>query len=376
MSAWNYLRIDHNSQIPLATQLSQQLKRLIVSEAIEKDSKLPPVRQLGEQLGINFHTVRAAYQQLEAQGLATTRHGIGTVVLGAGKAIPSIRTSAPTFAIGVVIPAFTDFYGPLLKGVQDAASDDPSLFFICDTREDADLAEYYLDQLIARDVDGIILVSREIRDRARAVTISQNRTSFPPVVFADIPTYPQPLVLFDLEGGAHMAAAHMLDHGHRRVGVITPPLEWQNNAEKFKGFGRAFSEAGVALNTESVAIVPDFTLESGHRGAQQLIDQKDGGPITGILAASAKLAIGALKAIRERGLKVPDDIALIAADDQEIAALIEPPLTALRLPAYEMGVQSYLALRQLIEGQTPDRSAIRLGTDLIIRQSCGCNPPD
>ncbi len=376
MAFWNTLRIDHKSRIPLAAQLSQQLNWLILSGQIKTGDKLPPVRQLGQQLDISFLTVRAAYQQLERDGIVETRHGVGTTILPSDISTLGRKSrSLPSFTIGVIVPAYTEFYGPLLQGIHNASRSDPTLLFICDSHEDPTLTEYYLDQLIAKGVDGIILVAREIRDQEKLAYIIENAPLFPPIVFADIPTYPPPLILFDLEGGAYSAARHILDHGHSRVGIIIPPRSWKNVAEIYRGYERAFDAFGLSIHPEWVAEVPDFTLEFGYTSVQSVLNLEN--PPTAILAAGDLLAVGALRWIKERGLKVPDDIALIGFDDSKVSTLVEPQLTTVILPAYEMGEKAYSLLQNVINERISNEESfneteILLETELIIRQSCGC----
>lgn len=368
---WDRIQVDPGSAIPLATQVAQQLRWLIVGGSIAPDTKLPPVRQLGEQLGISFHTVRAAYQQLEAEGLVITRQGVGTSVLtpSIGMLARSGRSST-TFTIGVIIPSYTEFYGPLLRGLQAAGKDDPSLIFISDSNEDAKLAEAQFDQLIARGVDGIVPVSFWFHDENKVEYIREYASAFPPVVFADNPTYPPPRVLFDLKDAGFRAAEHMFGHGHRRVGVVTPPREWPNVREMYQGYTRGFEHSGGSIDENLVAEVENFGLEAGYSGAAALLGLEK--PPTALLLPGDTLAAGALKAIQERGLKLPEDVALIAFNDSLLFELFDPPITSFVLPAREMGRAAYGLLQQALTGEDVSQSEVVLQGELVIRESCGC----
>ena len=372
MSIINFLRVDPKSHIPLATQLSQQLKWLIASNKIPPGTKLPPVRQLGKHLNISFHTVNASYQQLEEDGLVSIRQGVGTTVLPKDMhTIGGISPGYPTFTIGIIIPGFVNFYHQLLRGIQDAAKEDPSLIFICDAQEDEKTAESYLDQLIARGVDGIIVVSIELPENTKSVLASRLNSGIPPIVFAENPGYPQPLVRFDLEQGGFMIAKHLIEHGHTRIGIIIPPIEWLNLDELYRGYQRAFEEAGLLFPEELVVHTPKFGLDMGYKGAQNLLALEQ--PPSAILPADDMMALGAMRAIKEKGLSIPEDIALVGFDDIQMASLVDPQLTTIRLPAYEMGEKAYTTLRSMIDGHAVDQSEVILGTELIVRQSCGCD---
>jgi len=127
----------------------------------------------------------------------------------------------------------------------------------------------------------------------------------------------------------------------------------------------------AGLDPRLVAAVPDFAIESGRQGTIHLLDQDQ--PPTGIVAASDALALGAMHTMRSRGLRIPDDVALVGNDDIDIAAVIRPALTTVSLPVREAGVQAVAMLQQLIVGHTPEPSRLVLGVDLVVRESCGCH---
>ena len=371
MTINEFLRVDPDQAIPLSTQISQQFAWLIASGEIEAGDKLPSVRKLAEHLGINLHTVRAAYKHLESAGVVTTRQGSGTTVLPHDRQeLAACFPDLPSFAIGVLIPGYEVFYGPLLAGIEEVAEDSPSLSFVCNTRGDPQRAARCFDQLIAKRVDGVIVVSEELPSDAMLPLDRARATGIPPVVLADWPDGPEPLVLFDSEDGGFQATSHLLEHGHRRVGLVTPPIEWSNVAPIYAGYERALLSAGLEVEPDLVSPVSGFALEDGYAGCARLMDQPD--PPKAIFAAADMLAVGAMQATRARGLHVPDDIALVGFGDIQVAVLLDPPLTTVSLPAYEMGVAAMTLLQQLIAGDPIESRRITLETQLIVRVSCGC----
>jgi LacI family repressor for deo operon, udp, cdd, tsx, nupC, and nupG len=364
-----FLRVDPGAPIPLATQLSQQLAWLIVSGAIEIDEKLPSARELAAHLGIHLHTVRAAYQRLERDGLVTIRRGSGTTVRPYDRsrlaaAAPDLRS----FTIGVIIPAYSPFYAPLLDGIESAAAGDPSLFLVCNARAEPRLALKYLDQLVGKRADGVIMISTPLPPG----TELPRAGDLPPVVFADVPGVSGPEVEFDLKGAAEQATQHLIEHGHRDVGLITPPVEWHNVAPLATGFNEALGSGGLSADPRLVAMVSDFSREDGFEGANRLLDLSE--PPTAIVAASDTMAIGGLQAVSARGLRVPDDVAVVGIDDIDMAAVVTPPLTTVALPAEEMGTRAMYMLRDLIAGRPLAAPRVVLDTRLVIRESCGCPP--
>lgn len=362
-----YLSVDPQSPVPLVAQLRSQVAWLIARGEVGEGDRLPPIRGLAKALGINLNTVRAAYKRLEADGLVTTQRGRGTTVLGYQRARHlADKPSTRSFTIGVIIPTHLEFYAPFLNAL-DSASTDPSLLFICVAHQDPTKGLSYLDQLVAKNVDGIIVAGAMVPAEIAAGINAQL-----PIVFADFPGVPGPSVLFDHEQGSALATAHMLEHGHRRIGFIAPPRDMPSAAPKYAGYERALAQAGVAVRAELIETVSDFAVESGHRGALRLLAQD--APPTAIVAASDSLAIGTIRAARELAVPIPDKLALVGNDNIASASDTAPPLTTIVAPAAELGSRAIGMLEQLMAGQALERPAITLGTRLVVRQSCGCEP--
>jgi LacI family transcriptional regulator len=371
MTIIEFLRVDPEQAIPLSTQISQQLAWLIASGEIREGDKLPSLRNLAQHLGVNLHTVRAAYGQLESAGVVITRQGGGTTVVPHDRqCLAACYPDLPSFTIGVLIPDYSLFYGPLLEGIEGRVEDDPLLTFVCNTRDDSQRATRCLDQLTAKRVDGVIVVSIELPSDSAFAAGSAGTTGIPPVVFADWQDGPEPLVLFDSEDGGFQATDHLLGHGHRRVGLLTPPTEWSNVGPIFAGYERALSSAGLAVERDLIELVPGFGIDDGYAGCLRLLDRSD--PPKALFAVADMLAVGAMQAIGERGLRIPDDVALVGFGDIQLAELLDPPLTTVSLPAFEMGTAAMSLLQQLIAGEPAEPRRITLNTRLILRSSCGC----
>jgi len=370
-NAFNQLRIDAYARIPIAAQLAEQIGWLIASGRLGRDDRLPPIRTLAERLRVNMHTVRAAYQQLEADGLVASRRGRGTTVLGYDRS--RHRPGAPdvpTATVGVLIPGHTASYGPFLEAVQAAAEEEPMLVFLLTTHNDPAGVARGLDRLVAKNVDGIVIVSFGLAGAPELSDSLLEAYALPPIVYADMPEAPGPRVEFDGLTGAWKGVGHLLGHGHTRVGLITGPTTWPNVPQVHQGFMRAHDERVLPSFPELVVTCPDSSAEEGQAAADQLLSMPE--PPTAIFAAGGDLAIGALRAIKSRGLRVPDPIALVGLEDPPAAGLVDPPLTVVGLPMDEMGRQAISMLRTLIHGGTVRPSSVILPTRLVVRRSCGC----
>jgi DNA-binding LacI/PurR family transcriptional regulator len=369
MGISQHLRIDRDGALPLTVQLVQQLRWLIVRGQARVGDRLPPVRQLADELGINMHTVRAAYQELAGAGLITSRPGTGTTVSAYDpERLATDLASLPSFTIGVIVPSLEEFYTPMLEAIDDALEQGPTMMVVCNTREDGTKAAWFVDQLVARGTDGIILIAHDPHDPSGAPI--PRVPSSPPTVVVDWPTAPDPVVFFDMEGAGYQAAAHLIEHGHERIGVITPPMATPSIAETHTGIHRALSDAALTLQPEDVAHVPDFSTPSGIDGAEQLLALEP--PPTAILALGDQLAIGVIQATNSHGLTIPTDLALVSIGDIAVAPYLDPPLTTVHQDAAAAGTAATQALLQLINDETPDVTRLSLPTTLVTRRSCGC----
>jgi DNA-binding LacI/PurR family transcriptional regulator len=358
------VRVDPSAPVPLATQLSQQLTWLIAGGGIGEGDHLPAIRDLAALLDINLHTVRAAYQQLDTAGLISMRQGRRATVLRYDRARAAATTAdLPTFSIGAIIPGFVPFYAPMIRGIEAAAAQHPALVFICNAGDDPDTAGAYLDRLVARGVDGIVVAGPLLPPDV-------GFSGGPPLVFVDSPGAPGPSVEFDLRGSQFAATRHLIDHGHCRIGYLTAPPENRNVAPKYAAHQAALAAADRVLDPDLVAAAPDFRIASGEAETHRLLDLTE--PPTAIAASSDSLAFGAFHAITARGLRVPEDVALVGNDDIDMAAVIRPALTTVSLPVEEAGRRAVAMLRELMAGQQPDPPTVVLDVELVVRESCGC----
>lgn len=368
MSILKKIHLDPNAEIPLIAQLTQQITWLIASGELQQGDKLPSIREFAQVLGIHMHTVRAAYQRLEADMLVAIHPGKGTVVLPFDpKFISEARPHLPSFLIGVLIPAPVPVYQPFIDGIYHVSRNSRWMPVVCYTGDNPLLIEKYAHQLIAKQVDGFIVTSAGItKSFEKSVQINQ----FPPVVFVDTPHIQRNSILGDPEGAAYLATRHLLEHGHKRVALITAPLDWENVVPCFQGYQRALKERSLPMEPDLIIEVPDFKPESGYEGAVELLNRKNRPSSVFIIADG--LAIGALRAFNKAGVSIPGDLAITSFNNIEAASLISPGLTTTTFPAYELGVLAVQRLHDLLTGQPDIEDQTILESQLVIRQSCGC----
>lgn len=369
METEHILEVDHTSRTPISVQVSRQLAWLISAGRLVAGDRLPPLRVLADRLGINLHTVSAAYRHLEEDGLVATRHGSGTYVLPRDPGRHTRHGSdVPASTFGVVVPAYTDLYRRVIDGIEMVAYQAPALLFVGSAHESAEIGLRTVERMIGRGVDGIIVTAPLLPPDEVPGLLA----SFPAIVFCDWPAGPQPGVLFDLEGGVGDAVRHLIGHGHRSIGLIAPPADWQNASPVHQGYRRALAEADLAPGP--MVTVYDYTLEAGVQVDTRLAALPH--PPTAVIADNDATAVGLLRSARRRGLRLPDDLAVIGMGGSQLGALVEPALTTVDLPATKMGREAMRILLNLCRGIPPEPSGLMLGTNLTIRQSCGCAATD
>lgn len=189
---------------------------------------------------------------------------------------------------------------------------------------------------------------------------------FPIAIVDHDPTPAGPVVKTANEKGAYEAVEHLLELGHRRIGIITGEQDIASARERLRGYRRALEDAGLAPDDELVAEA-DFLVEGGARAADRLLDLAD--PPTAIFASSDTEAFGAMLTIQKRGLSIPGDISLVGFDDIPEASYVTPALTTVRQPMHEMGRLAAEALLEAMGEPDQEHPTIELPTELVIRAS-------
>jgi LacI family transcriptional regulator len=165
--------------------------------------------------------------------------------------------------------------------------------------------------------------------------------------------------------GAHDAVSHLISLGHRRIGLINGQLQMEAALARRDGYKQALLEHGILIDPE-LMVEGFYSQSAAYQATQTLLDLPQ--PPTAIFAASDTMAVGALNAARDRGLRIPDEVAVVGYDDLAFASHSTPPLTTVRQPVEEMSEQAVRLLIDQIRGDSSPRS-VRLTASLIIRES-------
>lgn len=363
-----HLRIAVEADTPIVVQLTEQLTWLIASGMVSEGDTLPSIRGLADQLGVHMHTVREAYHRLEGTGLVSIRTRTGTTVLRfAAGALSGQEVDPRSFLIGILLPAPSPAYNRFIEGIHKKTAGSVLLPIITYNNDNPFLAKRNLHQLIAKKVDGLIVVSM---GDIRLVDDGFDQKGLPPVVHVDAPKIKVNSVNPDSQGAAKKLTEHLIGHGYERVALVTAPTDWESVEPVLRGYKRALKDKEKVFDAGLVVEAHDFLPESGAEAGLELLSR--GAGVDAILAGDDQLAIGAIRALKESGFAIPEDIALAAYGDYDLAAITEPPLTTAHLPAYEMGVQAVERLQALFGGEAEEHAPLLLDCPLVIRRSCGC----
>jgi len=176
-----------------------------------------------------------------------------------------------------------------------------------------------------------------------------------------------PFVDIDAYAGAKAAVSHLIESGHQHIAMITnAPLSYTSAQQRRNGYMSALKTAGIPVN-ESQIKEGNYMPASGFQAMNELLNQSP--HPTAVFIASDVVAMGALRAIKARGLKVPENIAVVGFDDIPLAEYFDPPLTTVRLPAYGLGWAASERLIRLIRGEGLDQNEMLVESELIIRTS-------
>jgi DNA-binding LacI/PurR family transcriptional regulator len=273
--------------------------------------------------------------------------------------------------LGVLVPmAGNSLFGSTLMGIQETAARKGFSVVIGSTGYDIGTERQLLRQFNERRVGGIILTGT-IRGNEHLVA-DMAATGFPLVLIWEVlDTDSVSYVGFDNRRGAYEATRHLLNLGHRRIGLIAGPFSQVRRVrQRLEGYRDSLHDHGVAYDP-AIVIERKPTLFEGRSAADKLLSSES--PPTAIFAASDFLAIGAMHAIHQRGMRIPEDISVVGFDDVDMAEYVLPPLTTIRVESNQIG---HLAAETIIEQaleQSLEPKCYKLETALISRGSCG--PP-
>ena len=338
----------------------------------------PSLQDIADQVGVSTATVSRALNDrggVNSETRARILHvaqELGYVPNAAAKGLATSRTST----LGLITyqrppqQPISNFPDETIQGVDQEARERGYHVMTTFVNEDMMQDSLRVPLVSERRVDGLILIGPALK----ASFIIRLYSSGIPIVLVDnlLTETNMDAVVCDNVGGTYGITKHLIDvHGLSNLVFFSGPANWFSSRERRGAYTQALAEIG---QTPRVVYMEDTTMSMGYAAMQEAMDRFP--DIEGVVAVNDASALGAIRACKENGCSIPGDIAVVGFDNVGWAAHHDPPLTTVRMFRHETGIQAARHLIDTIERESPAGFQLRLGTEQIIRESCGCVAAD
>jgi LacI family transcriptional regulator len=273
-----------------------------------------------------------------------------------------------SLTIGVLIPSITNpFFPDFVRGIEDSAHLNRYSIFLCNSDQHQSKETEYLQLLRRHNVAGYIVAYDLNNLEVEKILVQLALRHTPVVTFGSRQAHKRISVLdTDNEEGSFQITSHLIELGHCRIGMIQPPDRGHVNLLRTRGYLRALKKARIATKNEY--LVPGgFDIADGTKGIERLMALAT--PPTAVVAANDLVAIGAITALKRMGKRVPDDVSIAGYDNIQMSELIDPPITTISQPTYQMGKSAMEAVFHQINDPESSGRVIHFDLPLIVRQS-------
>jgi LacI family transcriptional regulator len=318
-------------------------------------------RVINESTRVNAETRRRVQESIAKLGYVPNRLARGLI-------------QRKTGALGVIVPDVANpFFTLVVRGVEQVAWRAGYHVILCDTQGDLERERGYLEDMVAFQVEGVLIAPVSDRSRPQLRLLTRNHVPFV-LIDRSIAGFEGDLVQGDSVGGARRLVEHLIELGHRRIGMVTESSEVSTARDRLQGYTDALAAAAIPVDpdvvAESSAIDPDAACEATVR----LLALPD--PPTAIFAVNNIAVVGVVEAARRRQLDIPTDLALVCFDDIEHVSRLYPFLTVMAQPAETYGTLATQLLLDRLSGRVGERRRIVvLPPDFIVRVSSGAHTP-
>jgi LacI family repressor for deo operon, udp, cdd, tsx, nupC, and nupG len=274
-----------------------------------------------------------------------------------------------TKIILVVVPDITSaFFSKVLRGIEHVAVNNGYQVILGDTENDIEREKEYINLLLQKQADGMVLLTARL-NKTNLEEISEH---FPMVLACEyMDGLNVPTVSIDNISSARKATEHLIKLGHTKIAHITGPINVILSRDRMRGYQQAMMSHDLDIDSAYIQ-EGDFSFESGYNQTLKLLALEN--PPTAVFAFNDEMAMGAIKAAKDSGLKAPEDLAVVGFDNVKMSSVIEPNLTTINQPKYEIGKKAMELLLKLINGEAINKKKFVMKDELIIRESCGTNP--
>lgn len=340
---------------------------------IKKSTKNVTLKEVAAELGVSTMTVSRAINNrpnVDEQ----TKKKIMEVVTRMGytpNLVAKSLISSKTYTIGVVIPEIShSFFPEVVKGIEEVANSHNYQIFLTNTSDSFEKEKAVIEALRAKRVDGILI----------STSLTNNDYSF----YKRLVESGLPMVFFDRcisdvgiscigvndKSASRQITEHLINKGYKQIGYLSGPKQLSIGKDRFEGFMEAMLLHNLPVD-ENLIIENGFNEKGGYHAMNKLLELPVSQRPRAVVAVNDPVAFGAMDAIREAGLRIPEDIAIVGFTNDIRASLVNPPLTTVHQPAFEVGKKAASKIIKTIEYEDEPVENVELITKLVIRQSCG-----
>ncbi len=332
------------------------------------------IKDVAQMAGVSVTTVSHVLNKTRAVNPGTQTRVMAAVrTLGyVPSAVARSLKMKATHTIGMLVPNNSNpYFAELVRAVEDACFDAGYALLLCNTDDNAERQQVYLDVLAQKRVDGLIVASTT-DDALMSLHLSQTTI---PMVLIDraIAGLDKPCVQTDHVQGGMLATSHLLSLGHQRIACIAGPEQLHSSEQRVQGWRQALQQSGLRSDLLEYG---DFGVNGGYLAMLSLLGGSASSRPTAVIACNDLMAIGALRAAHERGLRVPQDVAVVGYDDIELASYTHPPLTSVVQPVVTMAQQAMALLLAYMKPIDPasQPAEVRLLTPALVTRASS-KPP-
>ncbi len=332
------------------------------------------IKDVAARAGVSRQTVSRVLNDGDVVAETTRARVLATIAeLGyRPSAIARSLVSQRTYTLGLLTADFSDYtHARIIEGAEAEAREHNYLILVSGSEHSPDGEPLCCSPLVSQhQAEGLLIVYHG-SDQDSYEILDHILHDLPIVTIGYAPDR-EAVVTIGIANrqGARQATQHLLELGHCRIAHITGPMQMYASQERRSGYLAALQEAGVSAHDSWVAC-GDWSSSSGYQATLELLER--GLSFTALFVQNDRMAMGALQALRERKLRVPQDVAVVGFDNIPSSRYFDPPLTTVHQPSYELGRAGARLLIDMINGQLAPSSLVRLETRLVIRHSCGAH---
>ncbi|MGI2259811.1 LacI family DNA-binding transcriptional regulator [Shewanella sp. GXUN23E] len=334
---------------------------------------MPNIKQVSQYAGVSTATVSRTLKNPEVVSPKTREK-----VLNAVKAVgyrpnwlaASVKSGRSNSIVVLVPNLVNPFFMRIVEGIEKTAQEHGYSVLLGDTQGNAELEHQYASMVLSNRADGLIQLDHsypfseldaELGTDVAMVSVCERIKG----------NHGFPCIELDNHGACRALTHHLINYGHRRFGVIAGQIDSQIHRDRLAGIKSVLDEEGI-LFTDEMLVGSSYSIENGITGAQQLMTVAQ--PPTAIVCFNDDIAIGAIHALKSMGKRVPEDVSVVGFDNIPVTPYMDPPLTTVDQPAFEMGKKAMEMLHQMMSNKPLSRRRELLPFRLLERSSSGPSP--